>query len=112
MAAPHLSAGDTLMIDCCGDSPFDHVRPFDYDMAGIAFSMLYEDRLPLQIGRKQSRNAAEAETRGVSPPSSQIRLPRGASMGILGNLGSSPQLIRTDGCSTPASNRQAVFFEA
>jgi hypothetical protein len=72
MAAPHLSAGDTLLIDCRGDYPFDRVRPFHQDMAGIEFNMLSEDRLALQNGSAQSRNAAEAKTRQVSPPGSQI----------------------------------------
>jgi hypothetical protein len=46
-----LSTGDTLMIDCSGeeysargDYTFDRVPLFDYDMAGIEFSIFYEDR--------------------------------------------------------------------
>lgn len=46
-----LSAGDSLMIDCGGDeySPgadrsFDRVPLFDFDMAGIEFSIFYQDR--------------------------------------------------------------------
>jgi hypothetical protein len=46
-----LSTGDTLMIDCGGDEysvrgdyTFDRVPLFDYDMAGIEFSIFYEDR--------------------------------------------------------------------
>jgi len=46
-----LSTGDTLMIDCSGDeysvrgdSTFDRVPLFDYDLAGIEFSIFYEDR--------------------------------------------------------------------
>jgi hypothetical protein len=46
-----LSTGDTLMIDCGGDQysvrgdyTFDRVPLFDYDMAGIEFSVFYEDR--------------------------------------------------------------------
>jgi hypothetical protein len=46
-----LSTGDTLMIDCSGDEysvradyTFDRVPLFDYDMAGIEFSIFYEDR--------------------------------------------------------------------
>ena len=46
-----LSTGDTLMIDCRGDEysvrgdyTFDRVPLFDYDMAGIEFSIFYEDR--------------------------------------------------------------------
>ncbi len=46
-----LSTGDTLMIDCSGDEysvrgdySFDRVPLFDYDMAGIEFSIFYEDR--------------------------------------------------------------------
>lgn len=46
-----LSTGDTLMIDCGGDEysvrgdyTFDRVPLFDYDIAGIEFSIFYEDR--------------------------------------------------------------------
>jgi hypothetical protein len=46
-----LSTGDTLMIDCGGDKysvrgdyTFDRVPLFDYDMAGLEFSIFYEDR--------------------------------------------------------------------
>ena len=46
-----LSTGDTLKIDCGGDEysvrgdyTFDRVPLFDYDMAGIEFSIFYEDR--------------------------------------------------------------------
>ena len=46
-----LSASETLMIDCGGDeySPhadynFDRVPLFDFDLAGIEFSIFYEDR--------------------------------------------------------------------
>jgi len=46
-----LSATDTLMVDCCGDEysmrgdyTFDRVPLFDYDLAGIEFSIFYEDR--------------------------------------------------------------------
>jgi len=46
-----LSTADTLMIDCGGDEysvrgdyTFDRVPLFDYDMAGIEFSIFYEDR--------------------------------------------------------------------
>jgi hypothetical protein len=46
-----LSAEDTLMIDCGGDEysmrgdyTFDRVPLFDYDIAGIEFSVFYEDR--------------------------------------------------------------------
>jgi hypothetical protein len=46
-----LSAEDTLMIDCGGDEysvrgdiTFDRVPLFDYDIAGIEFSIFYEDR--------------------------------------------------------------------
>jgi len=46
-----LSTGDALMIDCGGDEysvrgdyTFDRVPLFDYDMAGIEFSIFYEDR--------------------------------------------------------------------
>ena len=46
-----LSTGDTLMIDCSGDEysvrgdySFDRVPLFDYDMAGIEFSVFYNDR--------------------------------------------------------------------
>jgi len=46
-----LSTGDTLMIDCGGDEysvrgdhSFDRVPLFDFDMAGIEFSIFYEDR--------------------------------------------------------------------
>jgi hypothetical protein len=46
-----LSTGDTLMIDCGGDeysvrgdSTFDRVPLFDFDLAGIEFSIFYEDR--------------------------------------------------------------------
>jgi hypothetical protein len=46
-----LSTGDTLMIDCSGDEysvrgdySFDRVPLFDYDMAGIEFSIFYVDR--------------------------------------------------------------------
>ncbi len=46
-----LSAGDALMIDCGGDEysvrsdyTFDRVPLFDFDMAGIEFSIFYEDR--------------------------------------------------------------------
>jgi len=46
-----LSSGDTLMIDCGGDEysvrgdyTFDRVPLFDYDIAGIEFSIFYEDR--------------------------------------------------------------------
>jgi hypothetical protein len=46
-----LSTGDTLMIDCSGDEysmradyTFDRVPLFDYDAAGIEFSIFYEDR--------------------------------------------------------------------
>jgi hypothetical protein len=46
-----LSAGDTLMVDCAGDeysfrgdSTFDRVPLFDYDIAGLEFSILYEVR--------------------------------------------------------------------
>jgi len=46
-----LSSGETLMIDCSGDEysvradySFDRVPLFDYDMAGIEFSIFYEDR--------------------------------------------------------------------
>jgi hypothetical protein len=46
-----LSTGDTLMVDCGGDEysvrgdyTFDRVPLFDYDMAGIEFSVFYEDR--------------------------------------------------------------------
>jgi len=46
-----LSTGETLMIDCSGDEysvrgdyTFDRVPLFDYDMAGIEFSIFYEDR--------------------------------------------------------------------
>jgi len=46
-----LSAEDTLMIDCGGDEysmrgdySFDRVPLFDYDIAGIEFSIFYEDR--------------------------------------------------------------------
>lgn len=46
-----LSTGDTLMIDCGGDEysvrgdyTFDRVPLFDYDAAGIEFSIFYEDR--------------------------------------------------------------------
>lgn len=46
-----LSDGDSLMLDCGGDeySPradytFDRVPLFDFDIAGIEFSIFYEDR--------------------------------------------------------------------
>jgi hypothetical protein len=46
-----LSAENTLMIDCGGDeysmrgdSTFDRVPLFDYDISGIEFSIFYEDR--------------------------------------------------------------------
>jgi hypothetical protein len=46
-----LSTGETLMVDCGGDEysvrgdyTFDRVPLFDYDMAGIEFSIFYEDR--------------------------------------------------------------------
>ena len=46
-----LSTEDTLMIDCGGDEysvrgdyTFDRVPLFDYDIAGIEFSIFYEDR--------------------------------------------------------------------
>lgn len=46
-----LSNGETLMIDCSGDEysmrgdySFDRVPLFDYEMAGIEFSIFYEDR--------------------------------------------------------------------
>ncbi len=46
-----LSTGDTLMVDCGGDEysvrgdyTFDRVPLFDFDMAGIEFSIFYEDR--------------------------------------------------------------------
>jgi hypothetical protein len=46
-----LSSEDTLMIDCGGDEysvrgdyTFDRVPLFDYDIAGIEFSIFYEDR--------------------------------------------------------------------
>jgi hypothetical protein len=46
-----LSTGDTLMVDCSGDEysvrgdyTFDRVPLFDYDIAGIEFSIFYEDR--------------------------------------------------------------------
>ena len=46
-----LSTADTLMIDCGGDEysvrgdyTFDRVPLFDYDAAGIEFSIFYEDR--------------------------------------------------------------------
>jgi hypothetical protein len=46
-----LSNGETLMIDCSGDEysvradyTFDRVPLFDYDLAGIEFSIFYEDR--------------------------------------------------------------------
>lgn len=46
-----LSTGDTLMIDCGGDEysvrgdyTFDRVPLFDFDMAGVEFSIFYEDR--------------------------------------------------------------------
>jgi len=46
-----LSTGDALMIDCSGDEysvrsdyTFDRVPLFDFDMAGIEFSIFYEDR--------------------------------------------------------------------
>jgi len=46
-----LSAEGTLMIDCGGDEysisgdyTFDRVPLFDYDIAGIEFSVFYEDR--------------------------------------------------------------------
>ncbi len=46
-----LSSGDALMIDCGGDEysvrgdyTFDRVPLFDFDMAGIEFSIFYEDR--------------------------------------------------------------------
>jgi hypothetical protein len=46
-----LSTGDTLMIDCSGDEysvrgdyTFDRVPLFDFDSAGIEFSIFYEDR--------------------------------------------------------------------
>jgi hypothetical protein len=46
-----LSTEDTLMIDCSGDEysvrgdyTFDRVPLFDFDMAGIEFSIFYEDR--------------------------------------------------------------------
>jgi hypothetical protein len=46
-----LSTDDTLMIDCGGDEysvrgdyTFDRVPLFDFDIAGIEFSIFYEDR--------------------------------------------------------------------
>lgn len=46
-----LSTGDTLMIDCGGDDysirgdkSFDRVPLFDFDIAGIEFSIFYDDR--------------------------------------------------------------------
>jgi hypothetical protein len=46
-----VSTSDTLMIDCGGDQysvrgdyTFDRVPLFDFDMAGIEFSIFYEDR--------------------------------------------------------------------
>jgi hypothetical protein len=46
-----LSSDDTLMIDCGGDEysvrcdyTFDRVPLFDFDIAGIEFSIFYEDR--------------------------------------------------------------------
>lgn len=46
-----LSHADALMVDCSGDEysvrgdyTFDRVPLFDYDMAGIEFSIFYEDR--------------------------------------------------------------------
>jgi hypothetical protein len=46
-----LSTGETLMVDCSGDEysvrgdcTFDRVPLFDYDSAGIEFSIFYEDR--------------------------------------------------------------------
>jgi hypothetical protein len=51
MHPERLSTGDTLMIDCSGDEysvrgdyTFDRVPLFDYDNAGIEFSIFYEDR--------------------------------------------------------------------
>ncbi|HTW79478.1 MAG TPA: hypothetical protein VME23_08060 [Terracidiphilus sp.] len=46
-----LSSSDTLMVDCCGDeysiqgdSTFDRIPLFDFDVSGIEFSIFYEDR--------------------------------------------------------------------
>jgi hypothetical protein len=46
-----LSSPDTLMVDCGGDEysvrgdiHFDRVPLFDYDIAGVEFSVFYEDR--------------------------------------------------------------------
>jgi hypothetical protein len=46
-----LSTGETLMVDCGGDeysvrgdTTFDRVPLFDFDIAGIEFSIFYEDR--------------------------------------------------------------------
>lgn len=46
-----LSRGETLMVDCGGDEYsvrgdeiFDRVPLFDYDIAGVEFSVFYEDR--------------------------------------------------------------------
>jgi hypothetical protein len=46
-----LSSSDSLMVDCCGDeysiqgdSSFDRIPLFDFDVSGIEFSMFYEDR--------------------------------------------------------------------
>jgi hypothetical protein len=46
-----LSTAEALMVDCCGDeysvrgdSTFDRVPLFDYDISGIEFSIFYEDR--------------------------------------------------------------------
>lgn len=46
-----LSLSGTLMVDCCGDeysisgdTTFDRVPLFDFDVSGIEFSIFYEDR--------------------------------------------------------------------
>jgi hypothetical protein len=46
-----LSSAGALMVDCCGDeysisgdSTFDRVPLFDFDVSGVEFSIFYEDR--------------------------------------------------------------------
>ena len=65
-----LSTGDTLMIDCSGDEysvrgdyTFDRVPLFDYDMAGIEFSIFYEDRARNLWERRPDSSTRWSKTR-------------------------------------------------
>ena len=108
---PYLSAGWRSGSMAVVRYRFAHLRPFDDDMVGIGLSMLYEYRLALGNGLMQCPKCpGKRKPRGVSPPGTEIRVPQGVPIGVLGNL--APQVIPTDGSSTPASNRQAVFFKA